>query len=403
VKKGFSTSKLILASWFVTVIANAQIKVAILPEEGDRTSEHYQLVWNTEPGFPYDVQRSIDLLNWIVLESFPSGETNRIRRMSVTVDASVAFFRIHQLDVKDGTQDSPPEGFVRIPAGSFTMGSPPNEPGRESLPVTSWRATNEDQHRVTISREFYLQATEVTWAQWSEVRGWAMDHGYTDLPTGSNGYQGGPSGMHPVTDVSWNDALKWLNAWSEKEARTPCYRNADVGVYRIEGLGPWLKSWWDHDVTCDWTASGYRLPTEAEWEYACRAGVTAAFHTGNITYPKTSPIDPNLDMAGWYWSNSGDNTHPVGQKQPNAWGLYDMHGNVSEWCWDWYERYGDAPVTDPVGPVLQTNLLPPTRVLRGGSWVSEAKDCRSADREVLGIVRPLLQSADRGFRPALYR
>lgn len=201
-----------------------------------------------------------------------------------------------------------PEGYSLIPAGTFTMGSPQSEPGRFS---------NETQHSVTLTRSFYLQQTEVTKAQWDAVRAEGAARGYTDLPPGRNGYNGDASGRHPVTEVSWYDVVKWLNLKSELEGLTPCY-TVSGSTYKTGQSSP----------VYDTSANGYRLPTEAEWEYACRAGTTTAFYTGAITHTDTSPLDPNLVRAGWYGGNSGFKTHRVGGKEANAWGLNDMHGNV---------------------------------------------------------------------------
>ena len=125
---------------------------------------------------------------------------------------------------------------------------------------------------------------------------------------------------------------------------------------------------------CDVSADGFRLPTEAEWEYACRAGSTTAFANGEITR-LFCDHDPILDAMGWYCGNSQRRTHQVAQKNANAWSLYDMHGNVSEWCQDSYAEYLEAPQKDPVGPPSG-----PARVVRGGSWFGSAKTCRSAHR-----------------------
>jgi len=132
----------------------------------------------------------------------------------------------------------------------------------------------------------------------------------------------------------------------------------------------------------------YRLPTEAEWEYACRAGSTTAFYNGHITKPEGD--DPNLDKIGWYYANSHHTFHPVAQKIANAWGLYDMSGNEDEWCQDLYGNLFSKPVTDPYGPLSGTY-----RVIRGGSFNSRAMDCRSAVR---GFAMPGNRHDSQGVR-----
>jgi formylglycine-generating enzyme required for sulfatase activity len=236
--------------------------------------------------------------------------------------------------------------FVLIPQGAFMMGSPPDQPGRYS---------DETQHRVTLTRALYVQTTEVTVGQW---RAFVRDTGYQTeaetkggayIWTGSTwkmkaGYYWDNAGFsqsedNPVTCVSWNDVQEFMRWLRRKEGKT------------------------------------YRLPTEAEWEYACRAGTTKAFANGDITELECGH-DPNLAAMGWYCGNSERKTHPVAQKKPNAWGLYDMHGKVWEWCHDWYqEQYPSAHVIDPKRAPSGTY-----RVLRGGGWDGYAWDCRSANR-----------------------
>ena len=225
--------------------------------------------------------------------------------------------------------------FVYIKPGNFTMGSPSSEPGRVS---------DETQHRVTLTRGYYLQATEVTQGQWQAVMG-------------SN-----PSSFKscgddcPVEQVSWNDVQAFIQKLNQKEG-----------------------------------GSQYRLPTEAEWEYAARAGSDTAFANGGITENQCG-LDSNLDDMGWYCGNSDvvyngcfdlskwggatcAGTHPVSQKKPNSWGLYDMHGNVWEWCQDWYGDYSSGTVLDPKGPLIGF-----ARVCRGGGWRYPAMYCRAAYR-----------------------
>ena len=188
-----------------------------------------------------------------------------------------------------------------------------------------------------MTRPFFLGIHEVTQGQYQAVMGENPSHfkGSDDLP---------------VEQVSWLDAVLFCNKLSEQEKRTP--------FYRIDGTEVTIAG-----------GNGYRLPTEAEWEYACRAGSTTL-------YPFGDDVSKLGDHA-WYAGNSGRKTHPVGQKRPNAWGLYDMLGNVWEWCQDWYEEgyYGASPPADPPGPSEAS-----CRVFRGGGWGDDAWHCRPAYR-----------------------
>jgi formylglycine-generating enzyme required for sulfatase activity len=177
----------------------------------------------------------------------------------------------------------------------------------------------------------------------------------------------------PVEQVSWYDAIVFCNTLSLLKGHTPVYTMS--GSTNPENWGSVPASndaAWDA-VTMDKNADGYRLPTEAEWEYACRAGTTTAFYTGNA-------MDAVFLQAAWCYVNGGYMTHEVGLKKPNAWGLYDMHGNVLEWCWEWYAvNYGGtagAAVTDPAGSGSGT-----CRVARGGLYDDDAQQtARSASR-----------------------
>ncbi|MDO4425526.1 MAG: SUMF1/EgtB/PvdO family nonheme iron enzyme [Planctomycetia bacterium] len=214
------------------------------------------------------------------------------------------------------TVDGIEYAFRWCPAGEFLMGSPEDEPGRYD---------DETQHSVTLTRGFWMLETEVTQAMWKSVMGTTVrqqrDKGDPNWPLKGEGSD------YPIYYVNW------------EESRTFCEQlSSKLGVQ-------------------------VSLPTEAQWEYACRAGTTGA-RAGD------------LDAMAWYPSNSGSKTHPVGQKKANEWGLKDMHGNVWEWCSDWYvsDYYTESPTSDPTGPDSGS-----FRVLRGGSWI-DAVGCRSANR-----------------------
>ena len=235
-----------------------------------------------------------------------------------------------------------PNDMVLIPAGSFRMGDVTGNglSSTDELPV----------HQVTVSHRFLMSRTEVTQGQWKAVMG--------SNPSSFSG------DSLPVEQVTWYDAVDYCNHRSAKEHLAPCYSSRDTGI------------------KCNFSANGYRLPTEAEWEYACRGGTETDFYTGNMT--GSSGGDSALNLACWYNANSGGTTHKVGSKNPNAFGLFDMHGNVWEWCWDWYaDAYPSSnSVTDPRGPATGAY-----RVLRGGSWYYSAYYCRSADRDGYDPVR----------------
>jgi formylglycine-generating enzyme required for sulfatase activity len=282
-----------------------------------------------------------------------------------------------------------PAGFVRVEAGVFAMGSPPDEPG-------CW--SDEVQHTVTLTTPFLIQVTAVTNQQYRDLAQWAYDNGYCTATTSSLrdaldgstqelldldgvceiSFSGGVFTVdagkqnHPVLEVTWYGAMAYCD-WLSLQQGLP--RAYDHRTEQCNGHAPY-------------SAAGYRLPTEAEWEYACRAGSTTAFANGPIT--NTACDDPVLDQIGWYCGNAAGWTHPVGGLITNAWGLDDMHGNLAEWCNDWYGTYsGDE--TDPVGPRLSQ-----FRVFRGGCWHDAARFCRSAYRR---SSDPIVSYYNVGFRP----
>ena len=211
---------------------------------------------------------------------------------------------------------------VVIPAGSFDMGSTKGMPDEQPV------------HTVHI-RSFWMDRYEVTQDQF---------HKY-ELPDPSH-FKGE---KQPLEQVNWTDAALYCNDRSRAEGLEPCYDE---------------ETW-----ACNFEASGYRLPTEAEWEYACRAGTDTEYSFGNGSQ--------GLQIHAWFADSEAGKTHPVGQKPPNPWGLFDMHGNVAEWCNDRYaeDYYASSPAENPRGPAEGEE-----RVLRGGAWNSSADSCRSTYR-----------------------
>ena len=224
------------------------------------------------------------------------------------------------------------QDFRWIEPGTFMMGSPKNEPGRSD---------NETQHKVTLTEGFWLAETTVTQALWEVVMGENPSH-----------FKGA---TRPVEQVSWDDAQRF--------------------IAKMNGMKPELQM-------C--------LPTEAQWEYCCRAGTTTAFHFGGKN-------DLNLERVNysgeWYGADGNGETKTVKSYAPNDWGLYEMHGNVWEWCQDWFGDYPARSIVDPQGAESDSY-----RVLRGGSWILNGRLCRSACRN---RYDPGLRNSPFGFRLAL--
>ena len=316
-------------------------------------------------------------------------------RMRVHGEDSVAVFEVSGIDSITFYQ-SADSNFVLIPAGTFTMGSPSDELGRDD---------DETQHTVTLTNNFYMSATEVTNQQYADMAQWAYDKGYCsamsssvqdnldgstdellDLDDGQCeiSFSGGTFTVdegkenHPVKEVTWYGAASYCDWLSIQAGLTRAY---DHSTWECNGHDPY-------------NALGYRLPTEAEWEYACRAGTQTPFNTGNCldagteaNYNGNNPYTgcPSGENVGW--------TVSVGIYPENSFNLYDMHGNAYEFCNDLYSDY-EGDVTNPVGP---SSTVSSFRVYRGGEFLNSANYCRSANRH--SGIDSGHSTRTNGFRP----
>lgn len=316
--------------------------------------------------------------NWVVLTNLVVSQSPYQFVDTGRASGSWRFYRVVALAVSN---TAAPASMALIPAGTFQMGDTFYEGEVYELPL----------HTVDVSA-FYMDKYEVAKALWDQVLTWSTNHGYSYDNLGS-----GKAAKHPVQSINWFDMVKWCNARSEMQGRVPAYYT-EAGlaqVYKTGEVAPYVN----------WHA-GYRLPSEAEWEKAARGGASGHrfpwTNVDTITHAQAnyfSDASYAYDISPTRGYNPAFNdgvmpyTSPVGSFAPNGYGLYDMAGNVWEWCWDWAGNYSSSPQTDPHGPDTGS-----TRVGRGGNWNYYAEHCRNSYR----YGNPPTDSATNiGFRCAL--
>jgi len=333
-----------------------------------------KIVFKRSATYAYDLEYSTNLTSWTnVVETPQAGTAGTNGWMEYAFSPGArGFFRFRVA-----------YNFALIPEEYFLMGD------QTSPPDSGYYSDEFPLHSVLLS-DFHMGRFEVTKALWDEVREWGEDNGYTDLPTGSY-YEPTQSDFskgatHPVHYISWYAIVKWCNALSQREGLVPCYytNNSKTTVYKT-GITNVTN------LMVRWDANGYRLPTEAEWEKAARGGAANRFPWGDWINHDHANYMANSTL--YFYDNSGcvvDTPHPsyvaggnpytspVGSFEPNGYGLYDMAGNVWEWCWDWYGTYSADAQENPHGP---GSASPGTsRVFRGGSWIDHANSARVSCR-----------------------
>ena len=299
-----------------TCILGADPPIRLSIEHSTETASTLEIRFAATPGKLYRIYESWNWEDWNPRQTITASADDSTLSFAIPTDEAITlFFRVEALAFEPLPQ------MVWIEPGEFVIGSPNNEEGR-------FLDKEEPQTRVILTRGYWIGKYEVTQAEFESVLGFNPSL-----------FLGDP--QLPVEDVSWFDAVDYCIELTEQQ------REAGTLPEEYE----------------------YRLPTEAEWAYAARAGTATRFSYGN------DPGYQRLSDYAWYAGNSGLRSHPVGLKLPNPWGLYDMHGNVFEWCWDWFGQLPGGTVTDPEGPRRGID-----RILRGGYWDSTPDFCRSAIR-----------------------
>jgi len=296
------------------------------------------------------------------------------------------------LDVSESVVSSAGIKLVLIPPGEFEMGATEAEVKlmmrQDPDDSRDWYSRQTPQHRVQISRPFYLSAYEITQEQFQRIAGRNPSE-FASTGTLKTRVAGMDTSRLPVDNVSWYDAVEFCNQLSKADGRKAYYRFSEVKLYEGEDRG--IE---DAIVEIE-GGNGYRLPTEAEWEYACRAGTTTLYHFGQVYGGNVANVN---NYAAPKENKFAGRTMTVGSFKPNSFGLFDMHGNVSEWCWDWLgeKYYSESPVANPTGPSPPTRRLA-KRINRGGAHMVMSIHATCATRSAQA---PQIRTFSNGMRVA---